>query len=95
MAFTHRVIYRVNYNGQLQVYYNGTSEKFWWNQNAEAVCVYVPVPVGFDQNNVAFVAKSRHVSLSLDGKEASVRPKVQTSVSPLCSFGQTSPCAIL
>lgn len=75
MAFsqTPRMIYRVNIV-LLQVYYNGTSEKFWWNQNAEAVCVYVPVPVGFDQNNVEFVAKSRHVSLSLDGKEASTRP---------------------
>ncbi|CAM9549183.1 unnamed protein product [Ascophyllum nodosum] len=52
-----------------EVYYNGTSARFWWNQNAEAVCVYAPVPRGFDPQKVDFVAKSRHVSLKLDGEE--------------------------
>lgn len=55
-----------------QVYYNGTSERFWWNQNAEAVCVYVPVPPAFDVSRVEFVAKTGFVSLKLEGEE--VRP---------------------
>ena len=55
------------------MYYNGTSARFWWNQNAEAVCVYAPVPRGFDPQKVDFVAKSRHVSLKLDGEEVSLR----------------------
>lgn len=55
-----------------QVYYNGTSERFWWNQNADAVCVYVPVPKGFDPQTVDFVAKTKHISLALGGEEASI-----------------------
>lgn len=52
-----------------QVYYNGTSERYWWNQNADAVSVYVPVPKDFDAEKVEFVAKTRHISLKFDGEE--------------------------
>ncbi|CAN0097724.1 unnamed protein product [Ectocarpus fasciculatus] len=52
-----------------EVYYNGTSERYWWNQNADAVSVYVPVPKDFDAENVEFVAKTRHISLKFDGEE--------------------------
>lgn len=55
-----------------KVYYNGTSERFWWNQNSDAVCVYVPVPKGFDPATVEFVPKTKSVSLKLGGEEASV-----------------------
>ncbi len=53
------------------MYYNGTSERYWWNQDSDVVSVYVPVPEGFDQEKVEFVAKTRHVSLKFDGEEVS------------------------
>ncbi|CAN0087168.1 unnamed protein product [Pylaiella littoralis] len=53
-----------------EVYYNGTSERYWWNQNSDAVSVYVPVPEGFQADKVEFVAKTKHISLKLDGEEA-------------------------
>ncbi|CAM9717395.1 unnamed protein product [Ectocarpus sp. 4 AP-2014] len=52
-----------------EVYYNGTSERYWWNQNADAVSVYVPVPKDFDAEKVEFVAKTRHISLKFDGEQ--------------------------
>lgn len=52
-----------------QVYYNGTSERYWWNQDSDAVNVYVPVPEGFDPDKIEFVAKTRHISLKFDGEE--------------------------
>lgn len=52
-----------------KVYYNGTFERYWWNQDSDAVNIYVPVPQGFDAGKVEFVAKTRHVSLKLDGEE--------------------------
>ncbi|CAN0279247.1 unnamed protein product, partial [Scytosiphon promiscuus] len=52
-----------------EVYYNGTFERYWWNQDSDAVNIYVPVPPGFDAGKVEFVAKTRHVSLKLDGEE--------------------------
>ncbi|CAN0138545.1 unnamed protein product, partial [Hapterophycus canaliculatus] len=52
-----------------EVYYNGTFERYWWNQDSDAVNIYVPVPQGFDAGKVEFVAKTRHVSLKLDGEE--------------------------
>lgn len=56
------------------MYYNGTSERYWWNQDSDAVNVYVPVPDGFELEKVEFVAKTRHISLKFDGEE------VRTSV---------------
>lgn len=52
-----------------QVYYNGTSTRYWWNQDSDSVCVYVPVTKGFDVSTVEFVAKTNHVSLKLAGEE--------------------------
>ena len=52
-----------------QVYYNGTSERYWWNQDSDAVNVYIPVPEGFDPEKIEFVAKTRQISLKFDGEE--------------------------
>ena len=54
---------------QCQVYYNGTAERYWWNQNSDAVCVYVPVPEGFDPKTVEFTAKTKQLSLKFGGEE--------------------------
>lgn len=32
--------------------------------------MYVPVPEGFEADKVEFVAKTKHISLKLDGEEA-------------------------
>lgn len=51
------------------MYYNGTAERYWWNQNSDAVCVYVPVPEGFDPKTVEFSAKTKKLSLKFGGEE--------------------------
>ncbi|CAM9962303.1 unnamed protein product [Laminaria digitata] len=52
-----------------EVYYNGTAERYWWHQNSDAVCVYVPVPEGFDPKTVEFTAKTKTISLKFGGEE--------------------------
>ncbi|CAM9785536.1 unnamed protein product [Discosporangium mesarthrocarpum] len=52
-----------------EVYYNGTSERYWWNQDSDTVCVYVPVPRGFCKEGIDFVVKPQYISLKLDGEE--------------------------
>lgn len=55
-----------------QVYYNGTSERYWWNQDSDAVNVYVPVPEGFEPNKIEFVAKTRQISLKFAEEEVCI-----------------------
>lgn len=58
------------------MYYNGTSERYWWNQDSDAVNIYVPVPDGFEPEKVEFVAKTRHISLKFAGEEVRTYARV-------------------
>lgn len=79
-------------HAQCQVYYNGTAERYWWNQNSDAVCVYVPVPEGFDPKTVEFTAKTKQLSLKFGGEEVRGRaPPVYAFplfIFSFCSFGR-------